>query len=278
MPGTEELAEIARTRRGALAEAARMSREPVASVTDLDADGVPCRLFVPSGARTAITYLHGGGFVYGEPDTHDAYCRRLANRTEQAVLFVHYRRAPEDHYPAAVDDARAATDWWTAIGCPDRGLDPARQVLLGDSAGANLALGLALRERARYAAMVLVYPFLDPAGGSYATDLPDPELDAEACTWFWELYAPDRSRWSEVALDPLLSPDFTGLPPTLIQLAELDVLTPTGLAVAAALTAAGVPTRTRTYPGVPHGFWRHSEYPAAAEALAHLDAFLRQFP
>jgi acetyl esterase len=91
--------------------AALEAREEVHRVSDVDADGVACRLHVPDGARRVLLFLHGGGFVFGDLDTHDAQARRLANRTRSAVLAVDYRRPPEHRFPAAPDDVDTALAW-----------------------------------------------------------------------------------------------------------------------------------------------------------------------
>ena len=283
----QTLPEVARTRTAIRAEASEQPREEVGAVHDLDADGVPVRLYLPVTASAGppidtidavdtidtITYLHGGGFVYGDPDTHDAHTRRVVNRTGRAVLFVHYRRAPEDPYPAAVDDVETATAWW-ADHAATHHLDRGRQFLLGDSAGANLGLGLAFRHPDRYAALALVYPFCDPAGTTYDSTVVEPELSVAECRWFWEQYAPDPAHWAEPDCDPLLHPAYGGLPPTLVQLAEHDVLSPIGHLVAERLIEAGVAAQVITYPGTHHGFWRRFDNPQAEPAAIDLAQWL----
>ena len=97
-------AEIAEQRQLARDAAAAEPREPVAHVEEVDADGVPCRLYRPEGATVVVVFAHGGGFVFGDLDTHDGQSRRIANRTGMAVLAVDYRRPPEHRFPAAPDD------------------------------------------------------------------------------------------------------------------------------------------------------------------------------
>lgn len=256
---------------GALTE----PREEVASVVDLDADSVPARVYLPAGeAAGGLIWCHGGGFVYGDPGVHDAHARRMANRTGRAVLYIHYRRAPEDPFPAAVDDVRAASDWWLREGAAASGVDPADQVMLGDSAGANLALGLALRDLDRYAALVLVYPFLDPHGSTYDAARDNEELSLATCDWFWRAYAPDPADWADPDLDPLQAASFEGLPRTLVQVAEHDVLTSSGEALAARLRQEGVEVSLELYPGVHHGFWRRFDNDQAEPAQDDLVRFL----
>ena len=152
--------------------AAEEPREDVEEVLDVDADGVPCRLYLPAvPAPGVVVHLHGGGFVLGDLETHDAQCRRMADRTGWAVLAVDYRRPPEDRFPAALDDAVGALDGVMAGRVAD--LDPSRVVVVGDSAGANLAVGVARRRPGVLAGAVLVYPFLDPqtASSSYSSTI-----------------------------------------------------------------------------------------------------------
>src|SRR6476469_8190281 len=121
----------------------QLPREDVASVVDLDADGVPCRLFTPVDALPGlVVHAHGGGFVLNDVDVHDGICRRMANRGRRAVLSVDYRRPPEDPFPAAPDDLDTVVGWLRREGTGDLAGPYAAH---GDSAGANLALVAALR-------------------------------------------------------------------------------------------------------------------------------------
>ncbi len=156
------LAELARERAEARAEAEAEPKVAVARVDDVDAGGVPARLYVPGGAPGAVLYLHGGGFAMGDLVTHDGFARRLADRTGWAVLMPDYRRSPEHAWPAAADDAAAASDWLAGQGF-------ARLAVVGDSAGSALAIGEALRHPDRWVAQVQVYPFVDPSCASYDT-------------------------------------------------------------------------------------------------------------
>ncbi|MEO5853849.1 MAG: alpha/beta hydrolase [Nocardioides sp.] len=271
----EDRAEVAETRTGMAAEAAAeaTAREDVARVEDLDLGGVPGRLFEPAGATGLLLFLHGGGFVFGDLETHDAHCRRMAARTGWAVLAVHYRRAPEHAYPAAVEDADAVAGWLLAHAA-DLGPAGARLAVSGDSAGGNLALGLALRHPGLFAAQVLVYPFLDPSCASYDRTIPEPDFGVDVLAWFWGLYLQGREPGTDPDLDPLVAASFEGLPPTLVQLAELDVLTPTGRLLAERLAADGVPVEVETYAGVGHGFWRHPDNDRMEPALDGVRDFL----
>ena len=273
-------ADIARMRAEAVAMAAEEPKEPVAQVVDVDADGVPCRLYVPDTGTPAqlggLVFVHGGGFVFGDLDTHDGQSRRLANRTGMAVLAVDYRRPPEHRFPAAPDDVDTAVAWFVTQGA-SWGVDPTRLAVIGDSAGGNLALVAALRNPQLFAAAVLVYPFLDPeaAAASYATESLD-SLAVDECAWYWQQYAatPDDLRHPDLA--PLRSDRLGTLPPTLVQVAEHDVLAGEDVELSRLVGEAGGTVRTTLYPGMIHGFWRHPQaFDAAEEALAEAAQFLR---
>jgi len=258
----------------ACAEAAAEPREPVDRVEDVDAGGVPARLYRPAGAERTLLFLHGGGFVFGEVETHDAQSRRLAKRTASAVLTVDYRRPPEHPFPAAPDDADAALRWLLDR-APSLGLDPGRVVAVGDSAGGNLALVAALRNPGVLAATVLVYPFLDPgtAAASYART--DGGLTPDEAAWYWQHYARGPEDLADPDLAPALSSRLAICPPTLVQVAEHDVLVDEDRDLARRLEDAGVPVELRCYAGMVHGFWRHPAlFDAAEDALADIAAFL----
>jgi acetyl esterase len=256
-------ADLAAMRAGARQEAAAEPREPVDRVEDVDADGVPCRLYVPDGAERVLVYLHGGGFVLGDVDTHDAQSRRLAVRTGSAVLAVDYRRPPEHGFPAAPDDVATAVRWLLAH-AGELGLDRDRVVAVGDSAGGNLALVAALDLPGSLAATVLVYPFLDPATASRSYQRTDGGLSRADARWFWEQYggpdrapgSPDDPRFAPLAASPGA---LATVPPTLVQVAGCDVLVDEDLELVRRLEEAGVDVEPVTYPGMVHGFWRHPE-------------------
>lgn len=273
-------ADIAEQRRLARAAAAVEPREHVDRVEDVDADGVSCRLFRPAGATGVIVFLHGGGFVFGDLDTHDAQSRRIANRTGFAVLAVGYRRPPEHRFPAAPDDVDTAVAWLT-VHAADVGLDVTRLVALGDSAGGNLALVAALRNPNVFAASVLVYPFIDPDMRFPSYGSPDGgrngALTVGEATWYWQQYAASAGDLRNPDLAPIDSPALATLPPTLVVAAEHDILVDEDEELARRLAEAGVRVRHLTYPGMIHGFWRHPQlFDAAEESLEEIAGFLRR--
>ena len=275
-PGFDIAAQRARAR----AEAADEAREEVARALDVDAGGVPCRWYVPTstdpGTPGAILYAHGGGFVFGDLETHDAQARRVANRTGMPVLAVDYRRPPEHRFPAAPDDVETALHW-LAASAPGLGVDVSRLVVLGDSAGANLVLVAALRNPRLCAATVLVYPFLDPemSTGSYRREAGG--LVRDEAAWYWQQYAGRPEDLADPDLAPLRSTRLGTLPPTLVVAAEHDPLLDEDVDLAHHIEAAGVPTELATYPGMVHGFWRHpAQFDAAEGSLEQIATFLRR--
>ena len=262
--------DVAAAREQARVLAAQEPREEVAEAADVDADGVPARLYTPAAVAgdAVVVHAHGGGFVFNDVEVHDASVRRLANRTGLRVMSVDYRRPPEDRFPAAVEDVATAAAWAVrALG--------ERLLAHGDSAGGNLALVDALRHPGRYAAVALVYPFLDPTAGfaSYATAADG--FDPREAAWYWERYA-SPADWSNPDLAPLLSDRLGTLPPTLVVTAEHDPLRDEGEELARRIADAGVEVVATRYLGQLHGFWRHPRvFPSAEPLMRQVAGFLR---
>lgn len=268
-PGFDLAAARAQNREFGLGE----PKPDVAHVSDVDADGVPCRLYRPAVGAPLLLHTHGGGFAFGDLETHDAHCRRLALATGWAVLAVDYRLAPEHAYPAASDDVDTALAHATAHAA-ELGIDAARCVVIGDSAGGQLALVAAMRHPGRFEAAVLVYPCIDPSGRypSYATNpgaLSTAEMD-----WFWDMYAPDPSTRSHPELDPL-GADLGGLPRSLVISAEHDILMDEDEALADRLARSGVEVTGVRYLGMLHGFFGTPDlFDAASAAYEQVAGFL----
>jgi acetyl esterase len=265
-PGDADF-DIDTKRREGLAAAALDVREPVDHVSDVDADGVPCRLYRHQSSAGLIIGIHGGGFVFGEIETHDAQWRRVANRTGWSVLSVDYRRAPEHEYPAAYDDVRTAVSWVRRDGS-DHGLDAKRLAAVGDSAGGHLALSLALDDPDLVAAGI-VYPCLDPAGTEPSYRSETGGLTATEMDWYWSTYLNGQPG------PDLLGADLTGMPPTLVVTAEHDPLRDEGERLAERLAAAGARVMATRYLGMIHGFWRWPQlFDVSDLAVRQLSAFL----
>ncbi len=235
---------------------------PVALVEDRRLAGVRVRIYHPDpGGELPVTlYFHGGGWVIGNLDTHDALCRRLAAASHSLVVAVDYRLAPEHPYPAAPDDVWAVTSW-IAEHAKEVGGDPARLAVAGDSAGGNLAAVVALRARDAGIPLrlqVLAYPVTDCNldTPSYLANAEGYGLDREAMRWYWQHYCPDPARRTEPAASPLRAPDLAGVAPAYVLVCELDPLHDEGLAYARRLEEAGVPVRLRREEGMIHGFLR----------------------
>ena len=234
----------------------------MASVEDHSFDGVPVRVFRPNKNTQVpvVMYFHGGGFVIGDLDTHDSLCRRLASASDCAVVAVHYRRAPEHPFPAAMDDCFAATSY-ISHRANELDLDETKIIVAGDSAGGNLATTVAIRARDEggpaLAGQVLIYPVIAPGyeTESYRSFATGHGLTLETMKWFWDQYLGqvDLSSINQSYLFPSQG-QLAGLPQAHVIVAEYDVLRDEGLDYAEQLKQAGVATTTMQYDGMLHGF------------------------
>ena len=225
---------------------------------------VPVRLYTPAGEGPwpVLVYCHGGGFVVGRPAEFEPFCTFLAADTPCLVVSVDYRLAPEHPYPAAAEDAWAVLAW-VAGHIRERGGDPARIAVAGDSAGGNLAAGMALRARdAGGPALVqqtLICPWLDLTPAAEAADSfrcfgDGLWLGRTALAWYRDQYLADPARAGEVAASPLAAGSLAGLAPALVVLAEFDILADQGRAYARRLEEAGVAAAVRCHRGMVHDF------------------------
>ena len=256
--------------------------EPVAQVHEMTIPGpggdTPARGYLPNDDPRdlpTLVYFHGGGWVLGDLDSHDAVCRALCNRAGISVCSVDYRLAPEATFPAAAEDAYAAVAWMNSM-YEQQGGRADRIAVAGDSAGGNLAAAVSqmARDRGgpRIDAQVLIYPVTDwnfetesyqlNGGGEYG-------LSEAGMRWFWDLYLGDESNASNPYASPLQADDLSSLPRALTITAEYDALRDEGEAYAAALSAAGVESSCTRYDGVIHGFV--SAFAAVPEGNAALD-------
>ncbi len=241
-------------------------------VEDLDAGGVPTRLYRPRAGAPVALYVHGGGWVMHDLETHDAFCRHLAHTTGWALLAVDYRRAPEHPFPAPLDDVETAARW---VRVHARRLRVEGSFLpgIGDSSGANLIAALSVRSPGLLDAQALMYPATDRTAPLHP-ELSTASLDASLMPWFWDAYAPDVDA-DHPEVSPGLSPDLSEQPPTLLVTCEHDVLAPQGRAFAARLAEAGVEVTGWEAAGMVHSFWRQPQrFDAARTAVVMTGAWL----
>lgn len=234
------------------------------SISDLDANGVPLRVYRPNDRRDrgALVYFHGGGWVIGSLDTHDDVCRKLATALDHVVISVDYRLAPEHPFPTPLDDCMAAVTWIHEQ-AHDLGIDENRIAVGGDSAGGNLAAVVANLRPAPLCFQMLIYPVTDARRGSasYRENANGYRLTADGMKWFWDHYlsgpqgSPDDPRVSPLTAD---AATLSAAPPALVITAEYDPLRDEGEAYAQRLLQAGVPCTLTRYYGQIHGFFSMS--------------------
>jgi len=239
--------------------------ESVGSITDRTIPGpdgeVPIRIYRPTadGPRPAIAFFHGGGWMLGGIETHDALCRALTNAADCVVVAVDYRLAPEHRFPDGLEDCYAATQW-LAENAEEIGATPGALAVAGDSAGATLALGVSLLARDRGGPsidyQVLAYP---PAEFSFETDSYEENAQGYFLTRkdmerFWNGYIRSELDGDHPYAAPLQADRLDGLAPTFLLTCGFDPLRDDGRALADRLDAAGVPTRHVQYDDMIHGF------------------------
>jgi acetyl esterase len=249
----------------------------VAQVEDLEAPGpagpIALRLYRPKleGPLPVVVYFHGGGWTIGSIETHDHYCRSLANASGCAVLSVEYRLAPEHPFPAAWEDAYAATDW-IATHAARLQIGAGKLHVAGDSAGGNLAATVALAARDRgvpaIKSQVLIYPITDCRVDteSYQRNADGYHLTRDTMIWFWKHYLKDPGDGEQPYASPLRAGDLSSLPPAMVITAEFDPLLDEGKAYARRLEQAGVQVAYRCYEGMIHGFTRRLDRIQSAHA------------
>ncbi len=244
---------------------------------------VPIRIYSPGGSAglPVMLYLHGGGFVVGDLESHDDICAEIAERANVHVIAVDYRLAPEHRFPAAFEDCRAVLNSLEGLGV-GFGFDVSRLVIGGDSAGGCLAAGLSIRARdeggPEIAGQVLIYPGLggDTSKGSYVSQASAPGLSATDIGFYSALYLgppDDPGHQNKYAL-PLLETDYSRLPPAFLVAAHNDPLCDDCSDYAARLNDAGVAASVREEPLLVHAFLRarHISKPAAVSFSAIVQA------
>lgn len=278
---------LAALRAGPDVEVAEVWGDPpavdVVEETTIAGPGGPLRLRVyrpaADGTLPVLVWLHGGGWVVGSVDSHDPVCRHLAATTPCVVVAPEYRLAPENPFPAALEDGWAALAW-TLLEADALGGDATRAAIGGDSAGGNLATVLARWARDRDVSLglqALAYPVVDCAFAtdSYRRHGEGLNLTRAKMQWYWKQYLAGADGTHEDA-SPLRALRLDGLAPALVQTAEYDPLRSEAEAYAARLADAGVPVTLTGYPAMIHGFLRMPALvPAALAGLAEVAAAMR---
>ncbi|ACK72138.1 Alpha/beta hydrolase fold-3 domain protein [Gloeothece citriformis PCC 7424] len=219
------------------------------------------RIYTPTGTPPfpIVVYFHGGGWVLGDLDMMDGFCRVLCKEAQCVVVSVDYRLAPEHKFPAAVEDAYAATLWVSRHVEELKG-NPEKIAVAGDSAGGNLAAVVALmaRDKGEFSLIhqLLIYPvtnygFDNPSYKKYAQGY---WLTPEDMIWYWQHYLPSPETGNNVLVSPLQAESLENLPPASIYTAEFDILRSEAESYADRLQQAGVPVLSKCCEGLIHGF------------------------
>jgi acetyl esterase len=258
----------------------------IGAVKDLSAGGIPVRLYRPRGVPAGtplpvLVYFHGGGWVIGDLETHDVLCRQVTAGAGISVVSVDYRLAPEHKYPAAVEDAWAATRW-VAAHAAELGIDARRLAVGGDSAGGNLAAVVAILARDHggpsIALQVLNYPVTDLAAEapSYSDFADGFMLTRDSMRWFAAHYLASKDQAADWRVSPLRAPSLAGVAPALVVTAGFDPLRDEGDAYARTLREAGVQVEHVCYGGMTHGFLPMGRLiETGNRGVAHIAAALR---
>lgn len=240
---------------------------------------IPARFYVPTNLpqnSPGIVYFHGGGFAIGDLDTHDRYCQRLAKDSDTRVMAIDYRLAPENPFPAAIEDAVAAFRC-IAGRAKEFDMNPRQIAVMGDSAGGNLSAVLAQKTKEdalKPALQVLVYPATDGSRSMKSHELFGKNwvLTSEKMEWFYHVYVgDDLAARRQPDVSPLFAESLRGLPPALVYTAGFDPLRDEGIAYAERLEKEGIPARHHCFKSLIHGFVSMGGIcPAARDAALHI--------
>lgn len=240
---------------------------------------VPVRILLPvARPRAVVIYYHGGGWIGGSIDSSETVARKLAERTDSAFVLVDYRLAPENPYPAAVEDAYAALQW-VASRLDEIAGGEVPLIVAGDDAGGNLAAVVALRARDQRGPsidrQILVCPILSfEADRSTPLDGENLWIGPETIEWFWKQYLADADR-DQAHVSPLLATDLTGLPPAVVVMAEHSPARAGAERYAQRLRQAGVGVDFQLYPGQIHGFFNTLLLPQGERAFQQVIKAIR---
>lgn len=248
---------------------------------------IPARIYTPktprqtNGLAPCLVFFHGGGWVIGDLDTHDVVCRKLADEGQLIVISIDYRRAPEHKFPAAVNDAMASTAW-IAAHAREFGIDAARLLVGGDSAGGNLATVVAIAARdgkgPAISGQVLIYPATDLAMTHPSHSEPETSilLTHSVVRWFCNHYLNSAADIHDWRASPARAQTLVGLPPAYLLTAGADPLRDEGDEYARRMKQAGVAVTHRTFPGQFHGFFTMGKLLQQANvATGEIGAWLR---
>ncbi|MCX4545835.1 alpha/beta hydrolase [Streptomyces sp. NBC_01565] len=274
VPGRKKYAELA-------------AAKPTPDIVDMEVEDrtvpgdpdVPVRIYRPRGARGAVVWLHGGGYVMGDLDTEHPWAARLAQDAGVVVVSVGYRLAPEHRYPAALDDAYAALTW-TAGHAAELGVDPERIAVGGHSAGGGLAAAVTLRARDEQGPPIC-FQLLNEAelddrqetwSARHFTDTPWSNRDVVTASWRHYLGSTPATPYAA----PARATDLSGLPPAHIATAEFDPNRDEDITYAVRLLQAGVPVELHQWPGTFHGSQAILSAEISQRQIAELGAALRR--
>jgi len=241
---------------------------------------IPLRIYTPKGNGPFPVYIsiHGGGWVFGNLDTHDPFCRNIAQKAQVVVVSIDYRLAPEHKYPAAFNDCYAAVDW-VAKNIQDWKGDSSKLIIGGISAGGNLAAAVAIKAKEKnypnLKAQVLICPVMEHSFEtmSYQKYADGYFLTKKDMQWFWEQYLAKAEDGKQPYASPLLAPDVSGLPRAMVVLADFDPLYDEGKAYGEKMKAANVAVTIQNYPTI-HAITGHP-FDVSKKAISDIAQFLR---
>lgn len=242
-------------------------KEAVAMIEELNIPGenheIPIRIYRPRGKTveksSAIIYIHGGWFIAGGYETHDAVVRKLANGTESVVIFVDYRLAPEHPFPAGLNDC-LDTVQWIVENVDSLGIDKNQIGIIGDSAGGALSTAVSTQIGELFKFQILIYPAVDNQLNTKTWEIYEngPVLNKQGGVEAWNSYLPKEESNNPLAI-PILIKDFKNTPPTLIMIAEHDPLADDARHLTENMKNAGVSLTTSFFKDMVHGFMHMGE-------------------
>lgn len=261
-------------------------KEAVAMIEELhvpvENHEVPIRIYSPKGKdrqkSSAVIYIHGGWFIAGGFETHDAVARKIANKTGSAVIFVDYRLAPEHPFPTGLNDC-IDTVKWVIENAESLGIDADQIGIIGDSAGGALAASISTQIGELLKFQVLIYPAADNKLNtkSWKTYETGPVLNKKGGIQAWKWYHPEGENTPDPLAVPVLIKDFKNTPSTLVLIAEHDALRDEGQELAEHMKEAGIPVQISFYKDMVHGFMHMGEVLGEVQlAVNEMAVFARQ--